>query len=388
VKRFMIKGIIAVLALLVALMGCSKQPTTGLSKDEFKQSLNEFTASTTGVVGGFQNDLALQAMLNAPLGSDSPVTFTLGDVYAISQQKKASPTSVRNLVARVIPLSNSGDLTRGKWVYNDRDERWEEDGDYSGDDLVASWPFADSEGGSHTASLVVDWNVGGAPTVRVKDQQGQTVESPTKAKLTLYVDGNDAAHVAGYLNAAFAWYNSSCGLIQEPTSAKLEGRLGGDDYLSFDVSLAVSDSLTSSKGRFGAGSGASSSSVSWELSARGQANRDSSCFIVSFDVSSGSLNYKTSTSDNGNSQSLELNTDFAINYDRHAAPASAELSNGFLKLNGQTAFTFEGTLDDSNHNGVPGENVTVHFADGSSTLEQVLRENGFADFGEEMDSAF
>jgi len=61
---------------------------------------------------------------------------------------------------------------------------------------------------------------------------------------------------------------------------------------------------------------------------------------------------------------------------------SADLSNGYLKVNGEVAFTFEGTLDDENMDGIPGENVTVHFADGDTTLDQILKDNGFTGVGD------
>lgn len=57
------------------------------------------------------------------------------------------------------------------------------------------------------------------------------------------------------------------------------------------------------------------------------------------------------------------------------AEVVAEIRNGSLILNGDEsrAVTFGGPLGDQNNNGIPGDELTVRFADGSSTsLEQLV----------------
>lgn len=373
-------GIFLVLALLLALAGCGKPAAPELTESDFNQSLTEFTSGTTDVIGGLQGDLAIKAITSKPSGSADPITLALGGISALSQQKTVSIESINSLLERAIPLDAAGGLVHGKWDYdptaNGGSGAWVKDTAYSGDDFILNWPFEDDNGGHHNASLVIDWNYGGSPTVIVKDQDGDSVEVPTSAKLTLYIDGDDSSHVAGYISGTFAWYTGSCGSILEPTSVNIQGRFGVSDYVEFNASLTVTDNRIATQGSIDAHVGSDSGHVSWNLSANGQATRGSNCFIDEFNVSGGHVNFQASTTSDGETESLEFNTDFTINYDDEGNLESIGLSNGFLKLNGRVAFTFEGVLDDSNENGIPGENVTIHFADGDTTLERLLQDYG------------
>jgi len=282
----------------------------------------------------------------------------------LSRPNLASSTDVGSLVRRLVPLAGSTDtLTRGKWVYDEDNSNWDEDNSYTGDDLILVWNFKDASNANCTAQLTADWNYQGHATVNAKTKDGSTVELPTDAYIKLEVDGSEVGHVRGQ----FSWYSGNCGTIAEPAHVIIDGRFGVSDRLDLDgIELQISNEQVVFKGKISASAGGDSGSFSWNLTANGSAVRGSDCFLDKFNTNSGSLNLKSSVTKGGQTESAEFYTNFVINYDSSNNPSSLELSNGYFKLNGQTAFTFSGTLDDSNGNGVPGENVTVTFADGST----------------------
>ncbi len=366
-KRLAGTSILLVLALLFALAGCGGQQQAQLKQTDFNQSFSGYTDDVGAVAEEMRQDLALQALAKMPGDAPGPVSSTALTLMQLSQPNLASSADVGSLIRRITPLSG-GTLTYGKWVYNETSGSWDQDSSYTGDDLVLVWNFKDASNESHGAQLTADWNYQGHDTVDAKDVDGSIVELPTDTYIKLEVDGTEVGHVRGQ----FTWYTGSCGTIAEPTHVIIDGRFGASDHLDLDgIELQVSATQVVFKGSISASAGGDSGSFSWNLTANGAAVRGSDCFMEEFTTSDGSLNLQSSVTKGGQTESSEFNTNFAVNYSS-GEPSSLDLSNGYFKLNGQTAFTFSGTLDDSNHNGIPGENVTVTFADGSTTLEQLI----------------
>lgn len=367
-KRLAGTSILLVLALLFALAGCGGQQQAQLKQDDFNQSFSGFTEDVGAVANEVGQDLALQALAKMPGGAPGPVSSNALTLMQLSQPNLASSADVSSLIRRITPLSG-GTLTYGRWVYNETSGSWDQDNSYTGDDLILVWSFEDASNESHGAQLTADWNYQGHDTVDAKDVDGSIVELPTDAYVSLKVDDNEVGHVRGQ----FTWYTGSCGTIAEPTHVIIDGRFGVSDHLDLDgIELQISATQVIFKGSISASAGGDSGSFSWNLTANGAAVRVTDCFMEEFTTNNGSLNLQSSVTKSGQSESSEFNTNFTVNYDSTNTPSSLDLSNGYFKLNGQTAFIFSGTLDDSNGNGIPGENVTVTFADGSTTLEELI----------------
>ena len=98
--------------------------------------------------------------------------------------------------------------------------------------------------------------------------------------------------------------------------------------------------------------------------------RGDDCYTEDFEVDEATVRADVSATSAGDSRSLG----FGVKVDDIVTePASARLSKGVVEVDSRAAVTFSGTLDDANGNEVPGENVTLNFADGETvSLETFL----------------
>lgn len=356
-------------ALLLVLAACSTQVQPQASQADFDRSLQDYQSGVGAVVNAAGQDLALQALVATPSGAPGLPNGALVANLMNLGARPVSPADALKLLGDLVPLADQN-LERGKWDYDPSLPGWVQDGSYTGNDLVLTWPFNDTDGASHVAELTFDWNAG-APTVDVREPDGTSSEAPQDMTVALEVDGS----AAGSLRAQLAWYACTTP-IAEPTSVAISGSAGVNDRVEFTFNLSASDTRIGSSGSIAVTAGGDSASVSWDVRADGAMQRGSDCFSTGFDVSAGHVNLQTSETANGSSSSFEFNTDFSLNFDASGNPVSAVLSNGFVKVDGSVAVTFSGTLDDANGNCVPGENVGLVFADGSLTLEQYLIAQG------------
>jgi len=357
--------------LLLALAACSTPTAPQATQADFDRSLQDYQDGLGAVAASAGQDLALQALRATPSGAPGLPAGALAANLMQLGAPPLTPDGALKLLGGLVPLADQN-LERGKWDYDPNIPGWVEDNSYTGDDLVLTWPFEDDDRGSHSALLDFDWNYGGTATVEVRESDGTTSEVPQDMQITLKVDDKDA----GSLRGRFAWYSCNGTPIAEPTSVALSGSAGVSDRIEFTFNLSASDTRIGSSGSFAVTAGGDRASLSWDVWADGAMQRGSDCFSTGFDVSAGHVNLQTSETAGGSSTSLEFNTDFSLNFDASGNPVSAVLSNGFVKVDGSVAVTFSGTLDDANGNCIPGENVSLVFADGSLTLEQYLIAQG------------
>ena len=111
-------------------------------------------------------------------------------------------------------------------------------------------------------------------------------------------------------------------------------------------------------------------SLDWNFAINGDLERSEDCYGSSLSLGDGSVAVELAGL-SGDTRSVALRFAFD-DLDGGSAPV---LSDGAVVVNGDEdrAVTFSGSLDDEDFNGVPGDNLTVNFPDGSSsTLEDLL----------------
>ena len=279
------------------------------------------------------------------------------------------------------------DLPRGNYTYDEGTGTWTSSPNAAGN-LEIRWTFFDDQSGTtQPVELIIDWDVVGK-TVPVaggviveptfpgapnppSDPEFIIVEAPTDMNLAMTVGDNQLANID--LDAT--WYepneNACPERLLEPTSLALKGFVGDSSgKIEADASLSISDSSSdkiATKGTVTATAGADSTSLNWDISMSGTITRDP-CFLSDFEVSSGSLSFGIATTVSGESNSFQFAMDFDnIVTGTYGEFQSVDLSNGSITIDGTTAVTFEGTLDDANGDGYPGEKVILTFADGTTT---------------------
>ncbi len=231
------------------------------------------------------------------------------------------------------------------------------------------------------AEVIIDW---GSDTLDVLSPQGDLVEVPRNMNATLSVDGQQVAD----LDASLSWYAApECGPgILEPTSLMISGQVGSLHLR--EVGFELTEDSFRLRGELEAEAGLSSA---FDFSVQGELKRGP-CFSESFQADTGALAFSLESSLGEDDRSLALSVnlrdpvfeDFpdvsygGFIFGEVRGLTSVTLEDGLLKLDGKKAAWFSGALDDSNQNGVSGENVTVSFAGGgSTTLEAFLTENDF-----------
>ncbi|WP_457637897.1 hypothetical protein [Oceanithermus sp.] len=357
---------VASVLILAACGGLNTTPQA--TQEDFDKSVTTYQSDVTNVASGVQQDLALLALTQLPPGAPgipSPTDF----IASIGSLSVNEPLTLVKGVTSLIDVVEQ--LPYGEYTYDNG--AWTENISYPGDDLILHWTFDDYNGTSHTATLTFNWNYGDS-TKTAYDPSGAQTEVPQDAMITLDVDGN----TVGYLEFKAGWYycDDIDSYILEPTHLSVQGGLGASNEISYDVNLEVKDNSVSTTGKIEAKTDFDSAKLGWNLSANGTMTRGEDCFVEDFNVTGGHANVMTSATTNGKTESMEFNTDYSVNLTDTGEPDSVKLSNGYVKLNGTVAVTFAGTLDDSNNNCVPGENVTLTFADGKTTLEKYLMDQG------------
>ena len=358
-----------VFALLVFIAACgapsapAEPPNGEHTQADVEEAFADYNAATAQVSGAVMQVAGVNAMLMMPefegLGMIAPMSLmTLG--------------SGAELGAQALEALSTDELPRGVYEFDENQFQWVEIG--ASANLVLQWEAQDFDtGATYQAELTIDWGT----TIDVSTPTG-TAEVPTDdMNVSLMVDGAAAAD----LDLAFSWYAApTCnGPIDEPDSLSLNGYVGTDATIEFDdVGFAVTSNSMGTSGEVTLADGADSASFHWDVSATGNVMRDSECYLDDFEVDTGSVTFGTSATSAGVSTSFEFNLDFAnLVFD----PSTGELEsvdiNGNIQIDGSTAVTFTGTLDDLDSE-PPGANVTLTFADGTSTTLKAFLEGSVA----------
>lgn len=310
----------------------------------------ELDAAVSGI-GGIGEDVALA------LDADAAFRATVvpcGLFTALPMPLGATPS----VVIGYEPLE------RGIYQCNTTTFEW----DYVGPstDLEYRWTFLDADDDERDAVLTVDWGT----TKDVDEGSGGIVEVPTDdMTITLTVD----AASGGAFDVEFGWYTApACPAgVLVPTRGLIDGSIGIDATLAMNaVGFALSDDAFDTSGEIVATAGSKAIGIDWNIGLGIDLTRID-CFMDDVELIDGSVAVAVFGTDAGTTTRLALSFGFSDIVMDEAF--SVAISNGQLRLNNTSIVTFAGTLDDENEDGVPGDNLNLTFADGTTmTLETYL----------------
>ena len=247
------------------------------------------------------------------------------------------------------------DLPRGDYTYTESGSgsAWVRTG--NSDDLSLTWPY----GNNKVATAAFNWDAL-SPTIQA-DAYGQSVEVPTGLNMSLTADGQSAADV----NVETTYYTGCGNATLEPTSLTVNGAGSLLQLENVGYKVRESDAGDSLTTQGKVKLTGSPLTLEWNVAVNGELTRQN-CVAESFVPEDGSL-FLSLSGFEGDTQSVALNLTFS-------GTDEPDL-RGSLVVNGDDSRTvsFSGKLSDANGNGVPGDDVTVQFPDGSSsTLESLL----------------
>lgn len=271
------------------------------------------------------------------------------------------------IVSSGLPFGVDGALPRGVYQYDAVAEEWAFVAE--SDDLDLGWTHA-----AVAYRLLFDWDAT-APTLWVEDSLGDEYEVPAGGTATAYQGGNVVAAAA----FSSGWFANQCG-YDEPSAGSLSGHSGGPNaLLSLDeLALSLTDTasvdVVTARAQVTASVGGDSLSAYFDVTARGELERDADCLIVDFSVASGDLKAGLAVDVDGEQRSLDFVTTFSDPVYESGMLSGIGLS-GNLRVDGVTAVNFAGALNDANDNGIPGDELLLTFADSATqTLEEFLLE--------------
>lgn len=353
----------------VLLGGCAQDaaplPSAPLTQQDVAESVASIAEQLERALARAADDEGIVALQGFPqAGALSNPFFGYG-VTLMSAKHPGTPGALRALA--------DFDLPRGIYTFREQDgsATWMVDGE--SDDLTLNWsydrdPYTADLPGPAEASMTFDWNAQ-SPTVEVASPYGESVEVSTSLNLTLLADGVSAADV----DVAMSYYACADGTrILEPTSLSVNGT---GSFLSLEnVGYSV---LETAAGETFQTQGKvtlleSGIFLDWGIDIDGELSRDEGCFGESLSLDGGGVAVELGGL-TGDVRSVALR--FA--FDNLLGGAGPSFSDGAVVINGDEgrAITFAGSLWDTDGNGVPGDDLTVTFADGSrSTLEELLLE--------------
>lgn len=231
------------------------------------------------------------------------------------------------------------------------------------------------------ATETFDWNGSstGAPSAPVRiwlaDVRGDTYysEYPTKAVYRLEVGTVRLADFT--LNAAWHPKTGEPGVyVVTPDSLSVSGFFQKTDGTRLveltKLNLAIGGSGVTTSADLTLRAKGDRLRLTWNVALRGTVLRDAAGNLAGFQAS-GTSRFEAGLEINDRALALAFDaSDFS------QAPPSVRLANGRFTADGKLV-TFSGVLDDANNNCVPGENLTLVFASGTSSLENFLVGNGY-----------
>lgn len=381
------------LAAALLLAGCNtgtgdNGTPDGPDRAQVEQATEAMVADIGALTNALQQDpalLALGGLPSLPFGptplplalpqtvSSDPLTTVLRDPLQLLHARSLRVAAAA--AAAPAPQQNEAQaLPRGVFEHDPVTDSWNPAG--ASDDLVLRWTASD---GTTTlpAELILDWNAI-SPTETVLDpNSGLPLELFTGMTARLLVTAGGAALTVADLDVTAAWLDCAPlnGKVLEPTALGVDGFIGGAARLEInDVQLALTGGTLTTSGELKVRDDPDFAALAWDVTLQGTVQRDAeTCVFQDFALQSGQLSADLSASAEGEQHALGLTLNFdGLVFDESNIPLSADI-DGSVRLDGATAFTFAGTLDDADADGIPGENVTVTYNDGTtSTLEEFL----------------
>ncbi len=369
--------IVAVFTLLLA--ACSSpqvQPPaqTLWSEEDLGGFVTEMALDLQSIIG--QEIVGFNILGAIPANAPFDVTAFLGLANLENPEtilQDLSSFSFLNLATNIFSQGEAIELPRGVWQYNPNSGQWQQTS--TSDDLSLQFPFGNLDGSVSQVMLTFDWNAK-APTIYVATEAGQQ-EVPTDMKLNVMKDNVAAGNI--YLSAS--WYMSNCNYrTLEPTSVKIQGDFanGADETLSFNLDLSAKD--------LGPNKGAIEFDSSIKYSVAGDyvklglgaeivvsETKNNDCFLTDLKLVSGSAKADVAVSLQGEKDTLAIAFGFSEPVlDLTTGYYSLTVQNGKIWANADEVVSFYGILNDSNANGIPGENLKVIMSDGSSTTLEII----------------
>ncbi|HEX2864746.1 MAG TPA: hypothetical protein VHN99_09270, partial [Deinococcales bacterium] len=369
---------LALATALVACPGTSYKPMTQADSQSAATALTTLNASFNTAGGSLTT---LQDDLNVPAGAmpfAAASTTVLATVKNMALHPSQAALIARRLSAALpqalraqaivasspLPTGNF-DCTSGTCPSTGTTN--------SSDNLVFTWLTRAGK----TATLTYDWDSGNPSTPPVVVWSDGTNSSylPVNARADLKVNGTTYAHFA----FTATWHkNAATQFIVAPDRAHLDGYIndltGARAFTLDKIELGVPDTGYFTNGKFSLAGDSGNIGADWDVKVNGIVNRDANGF-PNGDFTASSLNFNVGAFDPQSTFRLKFDADQFV-----SSPTSLRLQNGLYAYN-SFAVNFDGTLDDSNQNCVPGENVTLHFGDTPMSLEDYLIANGMASTG-------
>ena len=363
---------LALAALTAALLSACAEPIAApptasgpLDQQDVTESANSLSEQLLAVLERAAKDEGVVALQGFPQnGVMTNPFFGYGMSARMSVRQNRHPER-RNPALGALATN---DLPRGNYSYEVSDggaEAWVRVGD--SDDLTLTWPYdADPETSAPdtaTATATFDWDAL-SPTIRA-DAYGEAIEVPTGLNLSLEANAQNAADV----NVATTYYTGCGEATLEPTSLTVNGTgsLLKLENVGYEVSESGAGDSVTTQGKVTLVD--EGIALEWNVAVNGELTRQD-CLTESFVPEDGAISLNLSGFE-GDTQSIALDVSFS-------GTTEPDVS-GSLTVNNDNDrdVTFSGTLSDANGNGIPGEDVTVRFPNGSSTtLEQLLESLG------------
>lgn len=357
------------MGLLLALMGgCNMggvQPT--YTSTDFNDTWNALNASLSAIQADAIQDPAVSAAYQGLEGVMSSV-----GVASLAPAGMAKATALLFNPASLIPLEVK-ELPRGGYDYTDPSDPYQYTPE-SPYDFEVKWTTEDGQ----IAVFGIDWD-DGEPTVFVQTASGDQVERPQQSFGTLHLNGELVAR--GDLYARWVQCASTGGTyIDEPRTFSFLFNVQGKKAqvqtdVSFDhtqedkIQLRYGLSYETLRG---------SASIGFDITANGTTTRDANCYTTGFDANSVTFGATLDVNDHNTRE--QHSAEFSVTFSNAVLDGNGNLQradvDGYVKLDGTPAVTFNGTLDDLDQT-CPGAHVNLYFADRTMTLQEWMIQNGY-----------
>ena len=363
------KTLLATLAAGILLIaGCNQSgPAPGYTSSEFNTAWSTLSQTLSTVQASAAGDPAVRGAMESLAYLGNPAVGP----GSLTPNKVAGATALMLNPANLVPQAVE-ELPRGGYDYTDP-ENFTTFTPTPPYDLAVKWTTSTGA----TGLVQVDWE-DGKPTIYVTNKNNDQVERPQKARGEVLIDGTEVA--SGRLSTTWTTCESDSDYIDEPRTLDLGITVNGSQTslgytLAFDhakddrLTLNYTNSVTAPAG---------SARVGLELAATGTTQRDDRCYTVNFDAKTVTLTARiqASSASTNESHSAELSVTLSnAVFDSQRNLTRADV-HGYVKMDEAVAVTFDGTLDDLNQP-CPGAHVTLHFADGDTTLQEWLTATGW-----------